>query len=177
MQLKIKLNDIRPPVWRRVLVEGAITFNKLHEIIQRVMGWENCHLYKFELENIEISIPDPDDDYSVKDSRRAKLAQFLSEKQKVLYTYDFGDNWEHIITVEKIVKKDASQLYPACIAGKRACPPEDCGGVWDYAELMKLRKNKNHPEYEEKIMDWLGEDYDPEQFNIAEVNRELAKVK
>lgn len=96
-----------------------------------------------------------------------------SPNQKLAYLYDFGDNWEHIITVENVLEEDQSQTYPACIAGARACPPEDCGGVNGYHELISIRKNKSHPEYKERISEWLGEDYDPERFDIDETNQTL----
>ncbi len=176
LQLKISFKDAKPPIWRRVLVEDSITFDKLHRIIQAAMGWENYHLYMFNVGGLEFGVPDPDDEQNVKDSRRVTLAQHLTEKQKFFYTYDFGDNWEHAITVETILEKEPSKKYPLCIAGARACPPEDCGGAWGYAELMEIRKDKGHPKYEERVVEWLGEDYDPEQFDMEKANKELAEL-
>lgn len=176
LQLKIQLKGIKPAIWRKVLVEDSVTFDALHRIIQIAMGWENYHLYMFNVGGVEISVPDPDQEQEVKNSKKVKIAQFLSENQKFLYVYDFGDSWEHTITVEKVLESDSSQKYPVCIAGESACPPEDCGGVWGYAELMEIRKDKSHPEYEERIVEWLGEDYDPEHFNVKEVNEELEEL-
>lgn len=175
LQLKIKLIGIKPPIWRRFLIEDSVNFHQLHNIIQEVMGWENCHLYEFFVG--DMNILEPNEDYSgpIEDSKRIKLKEVLSEKQKFGYMYDFGDSWDHIITVEKILEKDKQQKYPVCIGGERACPPEDCGGNYGYEELLEIRKNKNHPEYEERIVEWLGDDFDPEQFDISLISKNLKK--
>ena len=104
----------------------------------------------------------------------SKINQLIkSEKQKFTYLYDFGDSWEHTIVVEKILEKDQSKKYPICLEGERACPPEDCGSIPGYYNLIKIRKNKKHPQYEELIVEWLGEDYDPELFIVDWVNAKL----
>ncbi len=172
LQLKIQLQGIKPAIWRRVLVEDSITFDALHRIIQVAMGWENYHLYMFDVDGIEISMPDPDYEQDVKNSKRTKLAKFLSEKQKFLYTYDFGDSWEHTITVEKILESDSSQKYPVCIAGERACPPEDCGGVYGYMEFLDAIRDPKHPEHKH-MLEWIGGEFEPEHFSIEEANKRL----
>lgn len=177
LQLKISLDGITPIILRRFLVEDNISFHQLHEVIQRVMGWENYHLYEFKVGDLSILEPSEDYDDDVENSKKVKLNNVLvKEKQKFTYTYDFGDTWEHSIVVEKILKKDSSQKYPVCIAGEMSCPPEDCGGTWGYEEILKIQKNKDHPEYKEKITNWLGEDFDPECFNIDKVNKLLKKM-
>ena len=174
MQLKITLNGSRPPIWRRFLVEDSISLHKLHEIIQVVMGWENYHLYEFSSHGLRITVPHEDDMEESIDSRKIKLKDVLRlEKQRCSYVYDFGDNWEHIIVLEKVLERDKKQKYPVCVAGKMACPREDSGGIWGYTELMEIRKDKNHPSYEESIVEWLGEDFDPEEFSINEINQIL----
>jgi len=176
LQLKISLKEIEPKIWRRVLVEDSISFYELHEVIQKVMSWEDYHLFKFEFNNISITPPDAGFlEEDEKDPKKVKVNEFVnSEKQKFLYIYDFGDNWEHSIIVEKILKKNDSKEYPICIAGKRAGPPEDCGGVWGYEEILGILKDKKHLEYKEKI-EWLGEDFDSEEFDIIDVNAFLLK--
>ena len=141
-------------------------------MIQTVIGWENYHLYDFNVNGNRFSIPDPDWEADILDSRKVKLS-LLKPKQKFSYTYDFGDCWEHTIVVEKILEKDSSKKYPVCIEGKIACPPEDCGSVSGYYNLMKIRKNKNHPQYKRLIEQWLGVDYDPELFVVDWINARL----
>ncbi len=177
-QLKVTLRESKPPIWRRIQVPDNITLDRLHMILQHVMGWINSHLYKFEIAGKEYSIPDPDDDFyelHFIDSRRTRLNKVISrEKARFRYEYDFGDSWEHDILVEKILPAESSTLYPVCLAGKRACPPEDCGGIWGYAELLKVIRDPSHEEYE-SMMEWLGGSFDPEEFNIGEINRSLAR--
>ncbi|MCX6750099.1 MAG: plasmid pRiA4b ORF-3 family protein, partial [Candidatus Pacearchaeota archaeon] len=105
------------------------------------------------------------------------IKKLLNKKGlKFNYTYDFGDSWEHIILIEDIQeKKPNEKLTPVCIEGKNACPPEDCGGIGDYEDILKIRKNKKHPQYKEMIVGWLGEDFDPEKFDIKKVNGRLQK--
>ena len=136
------------------------------------MGWENYHLYDFNVNGNRLSIPDDDWEEKIIDSRKVKL-RILKSRQKFSYTYDFGDCWEHSIMVEKILEKDNSKKYPICLEGERACPPEDCGSVPGYYNLMKIRKNPKHPEYKELIVEWLGEDYDPELFVFDWINARL----
>ena len=174
-QIKLTLEGITPNIWRRFLVKGNITFQKLHEVIQTVMGWGNYHLYAFYVGKEQIGPPNPYDDSEQLNSKKVRLNEKLSIKQKVGYVYDFGDNWDHTLVVEKIVDNKEDGDVPICLAGERACPPEDCGSIPGYYELMKLKKNKKHREYKEKIVEWLGEDFDFELFDIDEVNKQLLK--
>lgn len=176
LQLKIVLDDITPKIWRRFLVNDADSFQKLHETIQAVMGWSGCHLYRFYVGTEEIGVPNPDfsDFQKTTDAGKTLLKERLNrEKQKIGYIYDFGDFWDHTITVEKILGEGSVTKTPVCLAGARACPPEDCGGIWGYLDLMKLQKNKRDPQYKELITGWLGEDYDFEHLDIGEANEAL----
>lgn len=176
-QLKVTLKGIRPPIWRRIQVHGDISLHNLHEIIQVAMGWANYHLYQFEIGGTPFSEPDPDWGFDMKNSKRTKLSQVVKgEKSKFSYVYDMGDNWEHELVVEKILSPEPGKHYPVCLTGKRACPPEDCGSIWGYAELLAIIKDPEHEEYEER-MEWLGEEFRPEAFDVAEVNRELESIK
>jgi hypothetical protein len=179
-QLKVTLKGSKPPIWRRVQVPANITLHRLHMILQSVMGWTNSHLYSFDIAGIEYSIPDPDSDFGefcTKDSRRTKLNKVISqEKTRFTYEYDFGDGWEHDILVEKIFPAETGAQYPVCLAGKRACPPEDCGGIWGYDDLLKVIRNPEHGEYEE-IIEWLGGLFDPEEFDIDGVNQSLVRLR
>ena len=176
LQLKIVLDGITPKIWRRFLVKDNISFHDLHNVIQVVMGWGNYHLYSFYPGKEEIGIPDPDYRDNLFNAKKIKLKDKLSLKQKFGYVYDFGDNWEHILTVEKILDNQDTPLVPTCLEGERAGPPEDCGSYPGYFELIKIKKNKKHPEYKERIKDWLGEDFDFELFDIEETNKELLKL-
>lgn len=139
------------------------------------MGWTDSHLYGFKVDEKEYQ-DDRDnellDGENILSSRKHKI-DILKIKQKFRYTYDFGDCWEHLLIVEKILSKENAISYPVCLEGERNCLPEDCGSVPGYYDLMEIRKNKKHPEYEEIIEEWLGEDYDPERFNAQELNVEL----
>ena len=178
LQLKIYLKNIDPKIWRRFLVSDNILFHQLHNILQEIMGWENYHLYSFDIDGMRIELPD-EGGYSENESensKKIKLNKFIgAEKKKFDYLYDFGDSWEHEIIVEKISKNlpENVKQIPYCLEGERACPPEDCGGVLGYEELIEISKDKNHPDYEERIKDWLGEDWDFEKFNINEINKKL----
>ena len=180
-QLKVTLRESNPPIWRRFQVPGNVTLHRLHLVLQSVMGWTNSHLYAFDISGVEYSVPDPEegDFYGVHfaDSRKTRLSKVVSgEKAKIRYDYDFGDGWEHDIVVEKRLPDGPDVRYPICLAGKRACPPEDCGGVWGYARLLEIIRDPTHEEYED-MMDWLGGIIDPEEFNLDAVNRSLARFR
>jgi Plasmid pRiA4b ORF-3-like protein len=174
-QLKITLRDIRPPIWRRVLVKDC-TLAELHEVIQVAMGWEFSHLYAFDVEGTEYADPFmTGGELDMKDDRRARLSRLVrGEKFKFHYTYDFGDNWEHEIVVEKILPPEAGRTYPVCVDGKRAGPPEDIGAVWGYMEFVEAMRDPKHPRHRE-LAEWYGAPFDPEAFDIDEVNRRLAR--
>jgi hypothetical protein len=137
VQLKITLKGInKPPVWRRVQVRADTTFAMLHRVIQAAFGWTDTHLHSFEYQGEQIGVPDPEWDSDCADEAETTLVEVLvGVKDRVRYTYDFGDDWEHDIVLEKVAEPDAIDGRPALLAGKGACPPEDCGGRWGYAEL------------------------------------------
>ncbi|MDI3524632.1 MULTISPECIES: plasmid pRiA4b ORF-3 family protein [unclassified Kosmotoga] len=175
-QFKITLKGIKPPIWRRIQVPETYTFWDLHVAIQDAMGWLDYHLHEFEIINpstglkVNIGIPDEDFGRDVLPGWKQKIADYFSmENPKANYTYDFGDNWEHKIELEKILPREKGVTYPVCIKGKRACPPEDCGGVWGYEELLEAIKDPAHERHEE-LLEWLGEDFDPEHFDVNEVS-------
>ena len=175
-QLKITLKNARPPIWRRVQVLNTTTLGELHGIIQTVMGWTGGHLHQFTILGREYGHPQPEFDFNVLDESRVKLSQLVAgEKFKFLYEYDFGDGWDHEVLVEKVLPSQPDGQYPVCLAGKRACPPEDCGGVWGYAELLQSIQDASHPDQEEQ-REWLGEDFDPEAFDLEDVNESLGAV-
>lgn len=174
-QLKVTLKDIRPPVWRRLLVPEC-SLAKLHEVIQVAMGWENYHLYDFEAGGKRYTDPRGMDELDMEDAGRARLSQVApKEKVKLRYTYDFGDNWQHEVLVEKVLPPEEGRTYPVCIAGKRACPPEDVGGPWGYMEFAEAIRDPEHERHEE-FLEWRGE-FDPEAFDPDAVNKELRRLR
>jgi hypothetical protein len=173
-QLKVTLLDTKPPIWRRVLVDGASTLDHLHDVIQAAFGWWDYHLHEFELGRTRYAVPDPDDDWGPppRDERRTRLDSIAGEGSKLTYTYDFGDNWRHRIVVEKILRPDESIRVPACTGGRRACPPEDCGGPWGYREVLEVLADPTHPEHRER-REWIGRPFDPEAFDPGEFDDNL----
>jgi hypothetical protein len=175
-QLNISLIGIRPVIWRRFIVPANIHLHRFHLMLQAIMGWTNSHLYRFQINGIEYGELDPDnefDELDFVDSHRTKLNQVVFQKKaSFIYIYDFGDDWQHRITVEKIMSDDSEGAYPLCLAGARSHPPEDCGGIGGYTELLKIIRNPRHKEYEE-MMYWLGGSFDPESFDLKRINRAL----
>ncbi len=172
-QLKITLKDSKPPIWRRVEVADDITLARLHHIIQAAMGWTDSHMHMFSLGRVSYGVPDPGYVEDVHDERRVKLNQVLTApKQQLSYEYDFGDSWTHEVLLEKVLAPEPGVSYPRCTAGKRACPPEDCGGVWGYADFLEAIADPEHERHEE-LLEWVGSEFDPEQFDVAEANAAL----
>jgi len=171
-QLKVTLRNAKPPIWRRVLVPSSMNLGDLHEVLQIVMGWSDCHLHQFIAGSITFGMLDDEfaDDFVTEDETEHVLSEVLvKEKDSLTYEYDFGDGWEHKIVLEKILPFDGSIHVPSCIKGKRACPPEDCGGVWGYENLIEIIQEPSHPEHED-MLEWVGAEFDPEHFDIEQIN-------
>jgi len=177
-QIKVTLDGVRPPIWRRILIQSDITLGNLHTILQIVMGWTNSHLHQFISGRTLYGEQDDDDfmfDPDIEDENKYRINDLLKkEKDWIRYEYDFGDGWEHKILLEKILPFEKKGKLQTCIKGKRACPPEDCGGIWGYQNLLEILQDPEHEEYENYI-DWLGGKFDSEAFDIAEVNQTLTK--
>ena len=174
-QLKVSVKGSKPPIWRRIQVRGSTTLGQLHEILQIVMGWTDSHLHQFIIDGEYYGVPDPDWDMEVKSERRVKLGQIVTNaKDRFIYEYDFGDSWEHELVVEKVLVPEFGVQYPVCLTGKRACPPEDVGGIWSYDEFLEALGDPTHPEHE-MYTEWIGGAFDPEAFNIEAVNQELRR--
>jgi hypothetical protein len=171
-QIKVTLKDSKPPIWRRILVLDSISLHQLHTILQITMSWTNSHLHQFIINDEFYGELEEEDGYSkeLKNEKRHRLNQFVTRKGfKFIYEYDFGDSWEHVIHVEAILPVEKGKQYPVCLEGKRACPPEDIGGVWGYDDFLKAFADPKHPEHDD-IMEELGEDFDPEFFDMEDVN-------
>ena len=174
-QIKITLIGAKPPIWRTVLVASDIDLEAFHDVIQLAMGWTDSHLHQFIANNVFYGIPDDDFGMEIEDESKYKLSQLLSkEKDTIKYEYDFGDSWEHKILLEKILPFATKTALPVCIKGKRACPPEDCGGIWRYEELLETISNPKHPDYKD-MLEWLGGEFDPEEFDLEAINEDLAE--
>lgn len=181
VQLRISLKGIKPEIWRRILIRDNITFHKLHKIIQKIMSWQDYHLYQFPIAGLQITAPydDIEDvDEEIADSRKTYIGDWLVEGANLDYVYDFGDNWKHKIIIEKFLKPEKSKKYPNCIDGERACPPEDCGGTGGYERFLEILKTGKDPwgGNPEELKAWLR-DWDPEKFDLEEINKKLSKLK
>ena len=163
-------------MWRRLLVRSHTPLAELHEILQRAMGWWDCHLHQFRVGPATYA-PSQPGGYGPrpKDESRARLAAVAPTGTRFVYEYDFGDGWEHTINVEKVMPATDGHVYPCCVGGAQACPPEDCGGWWGYAELVNTLKSGSDEQRDEMI-EWLGGDYDPDHFDLAGVNAALSPL-
>jgi Plasmid pRiA4b ORF-3-like protein len=134
--VKVSLHGSKPPVWRRIEIPSAMRLDLVHEVMQVAFDWHGYHLHVFETVCGEFGAPDDDDDWAERnDETTAALAQVAAaEKAKVVYAYDFGDDWRHDIVVEKIAPAEPGIAYPRCTGGRRAAPPEDSGGIWAFNE-------------------------------------------
>ena len=170
-QLKIGLHGARPPIWRRITVPDHLTLADLHEIIQVAMGWSDSHLHQFQIGGQLFGTKSDDwDTFAVHDEEKYTLHDLAHLIEPYFsYTYDFGDDWHHRITVEKSIPAHEGSNHPVLLKGKRACPPENCGGVWGYGQFLEAYLDPDHPEYE-AMRDWAGEDFDPEEFSKEELD-------
>ena len=187
LTLKVKLQSAHLPIWRTVKIDSSLSFLDFHHVLQAAIGWQNEHLFQFEImqgtketqETIRISDPEFLEDDSILDAKTVKLSSFLTAKGKVLeYIYDFGDYWQHRIELTDIEPQAEEKVMAQCVAGKSACPPEDCGGVYGYQDLVEAiadPKNKEHAD----LLDWLGlekaSDFDAKAFNVADANKAVQK--
>ncbi|MDP2823689.1 MAG: plasmid pRiA4b ORF-3 family protein [Sulfuritalea sp.] len=177
--LRIDLAHLKPAVWRRLEVPAHITLAQLHRVIQMAFDWDDSHLHGFEIDGQRYGQPMPgpfDMEMEDLDERKFRLADVAGVGSRFTYTYDFGDDWIHLVKVEKILAPTPGAPYPRCVAGKHAAPPEDCGGPWGYAEMMQALGDPDHPERDE-LLDWLDEDFDPTDFDRDELNAGFGKLK
>jgi hypothetical protein len=177
----VTLHGVRPPVWRRLEVQSNITLDKLHAVLQIAFAWENSHMHEFQIGSRRFGRPDVEGGWAepgdTESENSTTLSQVMRRKgAKLLYVYDFGDSWEHEVVAEDIVPTEPTVRYPRCLDGRRAAPPEDCGGAWGYEELLRVLGDPTHEEHAER-REWLGEGFDPERFDLAATNRALMRVR
>ena len=176
--LKITLRHIRPPVWRRVRVTSDVTLAVLHRVIQEAIGWDDAHLHEFEVGQRRYGEPSDDDWPGGRTLSESglKLGALVDQNVKRFgYLYDFGDGWEHTVAIEKVVPIDPARQYPSLIAGRRACPPEDCGGVPGYYRLLEVLADPRDEEHAE-LSEWVGGEFDAQRFDAEAVNARLAAI-
>lgn len=176
-QIKVSLKGIKPPIWRRILIGSDMTLRELHQVIQIAMGWTESHLHEFKIGSLRYGVAE-DDGFGERpeDEEATLLADVVTgAKMKFRYEYDFGDSWIHELMVEKIVDPDAATPVPVCIGGARACPPEDCGGIHGYYDILETLRGPATSERQE-LREWLGGNYDAASFNMDAVNVVLRKM-
>ena len=169
--------EIRPPVWRRVLVSDSTTLGRLHRIIQDVFGWQDYHLHEFTIHGVRYGDPasDEEGDFDLVDEAEASLRELdLKEDDHFGYEYDFGDSWEHSLRLEKMLLVEKKARLPSCIGGDRACPPEDVGGAGGYAGFLEAIADPTHPEHDDHLS-WIGGAFDPDTFDIRKANSRLRR--
>jgi Plasmid pRiA4b ORF-3-like protein len=171
ISLKVTLRGIRPPIWRRLEVPSRINLGGLHDAIQAAMGWGDCHLYVFDVDGRSYGDAARVDD--VTDDMRLTVGGIMkSGVRRFIYTYDFGDDWEHEIVIEGKRPAVDGRRYPACTAGKRNCPPEDCGGVWGYREFLAALADPSRARADE-WSELIEQGFDPEQFSVEVVDARI----
>src|SRR5262249_20826704 len=153
-RLRVDIKGARPPIWRRLEVPADITLARLHNVLQTAFGWSDDHLHVFETSSGRYG--QPSKDLAHRSDARGRLDQVAAQAgDKITYTYDFGDDWEHVITVEQVLAREPAVVYPRCTGGRRAGPPEDCGGIWGYDWLVAVLADPAHEEHGDRL-DWLG---------------------
>jgi hypothetical protein len=178
-QFKITLLESKPPIWRRIQVKNC-TLDKLHEHIQTAMGWTNSHLHQFEIDGERYGDPelidDGFEDFHCVDSTVTRIGEIVPKDGKRFqfnYEYDFGDDWQHEVLFEGCLRAQKGGRYPVCVEGERACPPEDVGGVWGYAEFLEALANPKHEQHED-FVEWAGP-FDSEQFDVAKKTKAMRR--
>ena len=173
-ELHVELEHIEPLIWRRILVPANITLPKLHDLLQLVMGWTDSHLHSFEIGDRAFSMEGADlEELQMLNEKKYTLDAVLGASiREFVYEYDFGDSWRHRITVTPVSKPKTDWFYPLCVAGARAVPPEDVGGATGYEEFLSVIKSPRHKDHASMLV-WIGGAFDPEGFDLNEINRTL----
>lgn len=179
-RLHIALADTDPLIWRRVEVPVDANLKMLHDVIQGAMGWLDCHLWEFEAEARRFGLPDPAWDNDLLAARNTKLKALLDRGvRQFLYTYDMGDNWEHVITVEAIENGQPGIKYPRYVEGERRAPPEDCGGTPGFEAFLEAIADPKHSEHHE-VSEWhlgcFGKAYDPEEIDELDAKLSIGAI-
>ena len=177
-QLRIQLLDVKPVVWRRLLVPASIKLPQLHGALLWTMGWAGGHLHEFIIGHDHYGEPDPDFDMGppLLRENRFTLASVLGARKWFVYLYDYGDGWAHRVTVEQLLPPDNTLHLPHCLEGANTCPPEDVGGPPGYADFLQAIRDPKHPEHQ-AMLEWCGGAFDPAAFDVDVVNDTLRDFK
>jgi len=178
-QLRIELRGVKRLVWRRILVPETVTLAKLHGILQWTLGWTNSHLHEWQIADRRYGMPDRDwpEEEPLTDDRRARLQSFIEAGvRRFVYLYDFGDGWEHVVKIEDLVPPRSDQAPIVCLAGANACPPEDVGGPYGYADFLAILADPGHDEHADAVA-WAGGSFDPTAFDLDTTNHILKTIK
>jgi hypothetical protein len=176
-RLKITLDGVEPAVLRRVDVPCDIRLDRLHLVIQAAMGWGNCHLYMLRAGDLGWSTPDPDDPDDLLDARKARLDDVLDRAgtKTLTYLYDFGDDWRHTVTLERLLDAEPGALYPRLVEATGRCPPEDVGGAWGYAEFLEAIHNRKHERHAE-FKEWWPGKFDVKEAGADRLQADVAAL-
>lgn len=172
----IELRKVEPVVWRLLLVPGSVRLDKFHRMIQVAMGWEDSHLHSFEIAGVRYGMHAdvyPEDEL---DEKSATVIAAVGTTERFAYEYDFGDSWEHDVTVQAQWRQPIGLKFGVCLDGANACPPEDSGGPFGYKHLLQVVNDASHPEHED-LRDWLGADFDPRRFDLGLANASLQTLR
>jgi len=185
LRFRIELEEIEPSIWREIVVPSSYSFWDLHVAVQDAMGWLDYHLHVFRIRDLrtggvaEVGIPLTDDfgHQPVLAGWEVPVLSYLSEPgNSAEYEYDFGDGWSHQVLLQEITDREKGGKYPRCVGGERACPPEDCGGPWGYQTLLEILNDPAHEQYEQ-MCEWVGDQFDPEQFDPGRVKFDNPKKR
>lgn len=173
-ELRVTLSHIEPPIWRSLRVPADVSLSVLHDVLQSAFGWKNSHLHDFHVGDIRFGMADVEDEMFAVDERAAPLGAVARAGSHFMYLYDFGDDWEHEIVVERVDSR-GEEPNVCCTGGERACPPEDCGGPHGYAHMLEVLANPEDEEHED-MKGWAPRGFDPEKFDLTAVNKKLATL-
>jgi hypothetical protein len=177
-RIKVTLCGSKPPIWRRLEVPSVINLEQMHHIVQKAFGWESCHMWVFSTSAGEFGVSDRE--LGHRSASAKKLRDVVRRAgDRIAYTYDFGDDWEHDVLVEAVTATKTGTTYPRCLSGRRAGPPEDCSGTWGYENLLQILADPSDEEHHERL-EWLGlrsaGEFDPDAFNLDAINTVLARL-
>lgn len=175
LELRIDLEWLDPPIWRRLLVPARIDLGRLHDVFQVAMGWTDSHLHAFTIGQARYGMHFDESPEGELDEKKFTLGGAIGRQRRLRYEYDFGDDWQHQVVVEDTHTIPFALNFAVCLDGQRSCPPEDCGGVPGYASLLEAISDPAHEEFDDYI-EWVGKDFDPEEFSLATTNAALQRL-